>query len=62
MEIVQVGTAEQLQSVHELYLEYSHFILQTYGVNMGYDYFQSGMAALPGAYAPPTGRRRSGRS
>ena len=56
MEIVQVGTAEQLQAVRELYLEYYHFILQTYGVDMGYDYFQSETAALPGAYAPPAGR------
>ncbi|MFP4345177.1 MAG: hypothetical protein ACLFU8_10825, partial [Anaerolineales bacterium] len=56
MEIVQVETAEQLQAVRELYLEYYHFILQTYGVDMGHDYFQAEMAALPGAYAPPNGR------
>ncbi len=55
MNIVQVKTAEQLQAICELYLEYYHFILQTYGVDMGHDYFQAEMAALPGAYAPPTG-------
>jgi len=56
MEIVQVETEEQLQAVRELYLEYYHFILQSYAVDMGYDYFQTEMAALPGDYAPPTGR------
>jgi GNAT superfamily N-acetyltransferase len=56
MEIVCVQTAEHLHAVRELYLEYYYFIRQHYGVDMGYEYFQAEMAALPGAYAPPAGR------
>lgn len=56
MKIVHVETKEQLRAVRELYLEYYNFILEQYSVDMGYEYFQAEMAALPGEYAPPAGR------
>ncbi len=56
MEIVEVQTEEQLEAVRALNVEYYHFILEQYGVDMGYDYFRAEVEALPGPYAPPTGR------
>ncbi len=55
MEIECVETPSQLEAVRALWMEYYHFILERYGVDMGHDYFQAEMAALPGPYAPPTG-------
>jgi GNAT superfamily N-acetyltransferase len=55
VEVFPVRTEEDLEAVRGLWLAYYHFILDEYGIDMGREYFQAEMAALPGPYAPPEG-------
>lgn len=52
MEIIAVSTADELQMIRELFLEYGTSLR----FHLCFDGFEREMAGLPGAYAPPRGR------
>ena len=52
MEIVQAGSAGDIERVGELFREYE----KSLGIDLGFQGFEPELAGLPGAYAPPKGR------
>ena len=52
LELVTPETAEQIDTVRELFREYQ----QSIGVDLCFQNFEAELASLPGAYAPPRGR------
>ena len=51
-QLVQAHTAAQIHTVRELMREYQRAL----GIDLCFQGFEAELAALPGAYAPPTGR------
>lgn len=52
LKIIQVETPEQIAAVRELFLEYA----QSLNFSLCFQSFDQELAALPGEYAPPSGR------
>ena len=52
LRLVLAVSAQELQSVRELFLEYQ----QSLGIDLCFQNFNAELAALPGDYAPPNGR------
>jgi len=52
VEILYATTPQQIATLRELFLEYQHWL----GVDLCFQSFEAELAALPGEYAPPTGR------
>ena len=52
MEIVQAGSAGDIERVSELFREYG----KSLGIDLCFQGFEQELARLPGAYAPPKGR------
>lgn len=51
-EIIHATGPEQIATVRELFLEYQRWL----GLDLCFQNFSAELAALPGEYAPPTGR------
>jgi putative acetyltransferase len=56
MEIVHVESPQQLEQIRALFSEYFQWIDQELKIDMGYQKLQQELQALPGYYAPPSGR------
>jgi GNAT superfamily N-acetyltransferase len=56
MEIIDVHTAEQLEHIRALFLEYFKWLRSDHGIDMSYQGVADELASLPGKYAPPQGR------
>jgi putative acetyltransferase len=52
MKLIQVKSDEDVQSVQQLFREYSAWL----GVNLCFQNFDKELAELPGEYVPPSGR------
>lgn len=52
MKLIQAESAEEIESARELFLEYAAGL----GFSLCFQNFDKELAALPGAYVPPTGR------
>ena len=50
--ITDAATPEHIATVHELFLEYQRWL----GLDLCFQNFSAELAAIPGDYAPPTGR------
>ena len=51
MEITRASTAEDLAGIREIFIEYARAL----NLDLGYQGFETELAGLPGAYAPPGG-------
>ena len=52
MKLIQIESFEEVQSVQQLFREYSAWL----GVNLCFQNFEKELAELPGEYVPPNGR------
>ena len=56
MQIVQVQSEAELQQTKDLFREYFEFLRRDYGLDISYQGIDDELAALPGHFAPPSGR------
>jgi putative acetyltransferase len=56
MEIIRVSSDIEIQQVRDLFREYFNFLAHDHGLDIGYQGIEQELAALPGHFAPPSGR------
>jgi putative acetyltransferase len=56
MQIIQVKSEIELQQTKELFREYFEFLRHDHGLDISYQGIDDELAALPGHFAPPSGR------